>query len=124
MLIGIGQPDKQAPPVVDQRHAGGQQAATLQIVRREATPAPVVLQFVKRVLAIRTVTVELAQGEDFAVQRRYQGGVFPDLPLAVEDLGETEQRLPGIAAIDQRQWPIELAAQQNHPSLPAPPYSP
>src|SRR5262245_40577454 len=54
MLIGIGQPDKQAPPVVDQRHAGGQQAATFQILGREAAPAPMVLQLIKRVLAIRS----------------------------------------------------------------------
>src|SRR5215469_4177953 len=61
MLIGIGQPDKQAPPIVDQRHAGGQQAATFQILGCEAAPAPMVLQFIKRVLAIRTVPVELAK---------------------------------------------------------------
>src|ERR1700757_2099428 len=60
MLIRIGQPEKQAPPVVDQRHVGGQQAATSQILRCEATPAPVVLQLIKRVLAIRSVPVELA----------------------------------------------------------------
>ena len=58
-----------------------------------------VLQFIKRVLAIRTVTVELAQGENFVAQRRHQGGVFPDLPLAAKHLGKTEQRLPGIGAI-------------------------
>jgi hypothetical protein len=40
-------------------------------------PQPqLVLQLIKRVLAIRTVAVELAQGENFAVQRRHQGGVF------------------------------------------------
>src|SRR5215471_7836271 len=68
--------------------------------------------------------VELAQSEDFAVQRRHQGGIFPDLPLAAEHLGKTEQRLPGVGAIHQRQRAIELTAQQNHPSLPAPPHQP
>src|SRR5262249_60528489 len=110
MLIGIGQPDKQAPPVVDQRHAGGQQTATSQILGCEAAPAPMVLQLIKRVLAIRTVPVELAQGEDFAVQRCHQGGIFPNLSLAAEDLSKTEQRLTGIGAIQQRQWAIKLAA--------------
>ena len=41
-----------------------------------------------------------------------------------ERVGKTEQRLPGIGAIQQRQRAIELAAQQNYPSLPAPPHQP
>src|SRR6516162_5499726 len=76
MLIRISQPDKQAPPIVAPRWR-----PRFKILGCEAPPAPMVLQFIKRVLAIRTGPVELAQGENLAAQRRHQGDVFPDLRL-------------------------------------------
>ena len=58
-----------------------------------------VLELVKRILTIRTVPVELAQGQDFTVQRGHQRGVFPDLPIW-PDRGKAEPRLSGVAVID------------------------
>jgi Transposase DDE domain group 1 len=49
----------------DQRNAAREQP-----VRREAAPAPLVLQFVERVLAIASVTVQLTQCDDLMIQRR------------------------------------------------------
>src|ERR1700726_1053869 len=54
-VIGVSQTDEQAPPIEDQRDAASEQPATLQVVRREATPAPLVLQFVERILAIAAI---------------------------------------------------------------------
>ncbi len=72
----------------------------------------------------RPVPVELAQGENFAVQRRHKAAYSQTSRLLPSTSAKTEQRLPGIGAIQQRQRTIELAAQQNHPSLPAPPHQP
>ena len=55
----MGQPDEQAPPVVDQRHRSGRELAAVQIVRREATPAPLVFQFIEGVLGISPIPVQL-----------------------------------------------------------------
>ena len=70
----MGQPDEwpeasppQAPPVVDQRHRSGRELAAVQIVRREATPAPssslcldaaLVFQFIEGVLGIAPIPVQ------------------------------------------------------------------
>ena len=58
-MIGIGQTDKQAPPIVDQRNTAGEQPAALQVVRREAAPSPLVLQLVEGVLTIAPIAVQL-----------------------------------------------------------------
>ena len=50
-----GQTDEQIPPVEHQRDTAGHQAAALEVARREATPAPLVPQFVKTVLAIGAI---------------------------------------------------------------------
>jgi hypothetical protein len=67
------------------------------------------LQFVERVFAVGAVTMELAESQDLAVQRRHQGGIVPGLALAADHLGETQQRLLGIGTIQERQRAIELA---------------
>lgn len=66
--FGVGQAHKQTPPVVDQRHGTRRQLATMQIVRGEAAPAPLVLELVEGVLGVGAVAVELAEREDFVVQ--------------------------------------------------------
>src|SRR5437763_10819959 len=68
-MLRIGQAHKQAPPVVNETNATGEQPAALQVLRRETTPAPVVLQFIKSILAIRPVTIQLAQSQNLADQR-------------------------------------------------------
>ena len=69
VMLGVCQTREQAPPVVDQRHRAGEQPATMQILCREAAPAPLVLQFVEDVLAIGPVAIQLAQGQDFVLLR-------------------------------------------------------
>src|SRR5260370_16614373 len=117
--IEISQAHEQAPPVEDQRDAASEQPATLQVMRCEATPAPLVLQFVEHILAIAAIAVQLAQREELVVQRGHQRSVFPYLPIGL-DLGKAEQRLLRLGAIEEHQRPIELAAQQDHTALPAP----
>src|SRR5438270_11784324 len=90
---------------------------------RETTPAPVVLQFIKSILAIRPVTIQLAQSQNLADQRGHQSSVFPNLPL-VTNFGKAEQWQLGMRAVDNRQRAIELAAQQDDPPLPAPAHQP
>src|SRR6266849_5630533 len=79
MMIGVGQASEQIPPIAHQRDAARHQAAALEIASREAAPAPLVFQFVEAVLAIGTVAIELAEGQDFAAQRGDQNGVLPKL---------------------------------------------
>ena len=57
----IGQSNEQTPPVVDQRHCPGGQLAAVQVVRGEATAAPLILEFIESVLSICPVTVKLTQ---------------------------------------------------------------
>src|ERR1700749_1586181 len=122
-VIEVGETDEQAPPVEDQRNTAGEQPAPLQVVCCETTPAPLVLQFVERVLAIAPIAVQLAQRDDLAVQRGHQRGVFPHLPIR-PDLGKAEQWLLRLGAVHQHQRPIELAAQQHDTALSAPAHQP
>src|SRR3954468_9317021 len=78
----ISQTHEQAPPIVDQSNAASEQPAALQVLCREPAPAPLVFQFVEPVLAVRPIAIQLTQGQNFAVQRGDQRGVFPDLAFA------------------------------------------
>src|SRR5512144_1161001 len=69
VLVRVGQPHEQAPPVVDQRDDPSHQPATLQILGGEAAPAPVILQlieivFARRPVAISWATVKTSSGSD------------------------------------------------------------
>lgn len=68
MLIRIGQSNEQAPPVINQCGDSGHRAATLQVLGGKAAPAPVIFQFVKVVLGIGAVSVQLGDAEDFVSQ--------------------------------------------------------
>jgi hypothetical protein len=81
MFCRVGAPHKQVPPVVDKSDKSRGKSAPGEIVRCEPAPSPLVLQFIKRVLAIRPVPIELAKGGDLAVERGYQGRVLVDLAL-------------------------------------------
>src|SRR5215472_9012356 len=63
---GIGQPDKQTPPVVYQRHAGASRRQRFKSCVVKPPSAPVDLQLIKRVLAIRTAPVDMAPTETAA----------------------------------------------------------
>jgi hypothetical protein len=90
-MLRVCQAREQAPPIVDQRHRAGEQPATMQILCREAAPAPLVLQFIKDVLTIGPVAIQLAQGQDFVIQRRNQRSVFPQF-LVRFDLAKAQQQ--------------------------------
>src|SRR3954467_5378615 len=119
----ISQTHEQAPPIVDQSNAASEQPAALQVLCREPAPAPLVFQFVEPVLAVRPIAIQLTQGQNFAVQRGDQRGVFPDLAFA-SDLGEAQLRQRRMRAVNHRQRTIQLATQQDHPALPAPTHQP
>src|SRR5207253_2226497 len=123
MMLRIGEAQEQAPPVVDQRYTARQQPAAFEIMRGEAAPAPLVLQLVKRILAVGPIAIQLTERQDLAVERGHQRGVFPDLPIR-PDLGKAEPRLSGVTVIDDRQRTFQLAPQQNDPPLPAPTFQP
>ena len=67
MLVGIGESHKEIPPVGDKRHHASHVAAAFEVVGREATPTPLVLQFIEIVLAVRPVAGELGCREDLGV---------------------------------------------------------
>src|SRR5437763_697878 len=73
-MIRISQAHEQAPPVINQGNAAGEQAAALQILRREPAPTPLVLQLVEPILAVRPIAIQLTQAQNFAVQRGDQRG--------------------------------------------------
>src|SRR5689334_20322892 len=123
MMLRIGEAHEQAPPVVDQRHTARQKPAAFEILRRETAPAPLVLQLVERVLAVCSIAIQLTEGQDLAVERGHQRGIFPDLPIRT-DLGKAEPRLRRVAVIDDRQRTFQLTPQQNDPPLPAPTFQP
>ena len=72
MMLRIGKAHEQAPPVVDQRHTARQQPAAFEIMRGEAAPAPLVLQFVECVLAVCPIAIQLTERQDLAVERGHQ----------------------------------------------------
>src|SRR6516164_6409759 len=76
MMSRISQTDEQIPPVEHQRDTAGHQAAALEVARREATPTPLVLQFVKTVLAIGAIAIELTERQYLAIERRDENGIF------------------------------------------------
>jgi hypothetical protein len=102
MMIGIGQTYEQVPPIERQRDAARHQAAALEIAGGEATPAPLVLQLIEAVLAIGAIAIELAEGQNLAVERGHQNGIFPNL-AAVVDRGKAKPQLAVAIARSQRQ---------------------
>jgi len=59
MPVRLDQTNEDAPPVVKQRdHARGQ-SATSKVLRDEAAPAPLVFQFIKNILAIAAIAIQL-----------------------------------------------------------------
>jgi hypothetical protein len=63
--FGIRQAHEQGPPVIHQGDRAGIEAAAFEVLRGKAAPAPLVLQFIKGVLAVGAITVELCHGADF-----------------------------------------------------------
>jgi hypothetical protein len=55
------------PDAYDQRYSSRTGLAALNVLLGEAAPAPLVLQLVKAVLAVRSIPVELAKGLQWIV---------------------------------------------------------
>src|ERR1700730_7308079 len=90
---GLGEPDEQVPPIVDECDQTRRKPAPGEIVGREPAPPPLVLQFIEGILAIRPVAIELSEGEDLGVKRSHQRRVLVNLALV--DLGEGKSELAG-----------------------------
>src|SRR6516165_2073427 len=114
-----GQTDEQIPPVEHQRDTAGHQAAALEVARREATPAPLVLQFVKTVLAIGAIAIELTERQYLAIERRDENGIFKDF-ARLGDLGKAEPQLTVTVTFAQRQLALDATSQDHDAAIPAP----
>jgi hypothetical protein len=123
MMSRISQTNEQIPPVEHQRDAAGHQAAALEVARREATRAPVVLQFVETVLAIGAIAIELTERQYLAVERCDENGIFKDLP-GVGDLGKAEPQLTVAVTFAQRPFAFDAPPQDHDAAIPAPALKP
>ena len=61
MFVGLRQSYKQGPPVINECHHAGHHLAARQILSGKAAPSPLILQFVKVVLRVGAVTIQLRQ---------------------------------------------------------------
>src|SRR5262245_51687588 len=77
VMSGISQAHEQVPPIEDQRDVTRHQTAALEVARREASPAPLVLQLIEGIFAISAIAIELAESKNLAVERGHQNDVFP-----------------------------------------------
>ena len=68
MFIRMGQTHKERPPIVDQGNDPRHEAASLNILRGVPTPAPLILQLIKDVLGVRSITVVLRDGENLVLE--------------------------------------------------------
>jgi hypothetical protein len=74
------QPHPQTPPVKNQCDDPRHQLASLQILRREARPRPLVLQLVEDILRIAAVPILLRDRQQiFLRERRHQHGILKQL---------------------------------------------
>ena len=86
-------------------------------------PAPLVLQFVERIFAVRPVAIKLGERQDFLVERGDQHAVFIDLALR-PDLDKAERELTGVIAPGDGQAFLQPAAQDDRLALAAPALQP
>ena len=81
VLLRLGQPREQVPPIVDEGHEAGGEPATGEVVGGGARRPPLVLQLVEDILAIGAVAIELAETEDAFAERGDESGMLPDLAV-------------------------------------------
>ena len=75
--IRLGQTNEDVPPIIKQRHHARRQPTARQILRDEAAPAPLVLQFVENVLSVGAIAIELAEAPQLLDERSHQNLIFP-----------------------------------------------
>ena len=67
--IRLGQTNKDVPPIIKQRDHARRQATAREILRDEAAPAPLILQFVENILSVSAVAIELAEAPHLLDER-------------------------------------------------------
>jgi hypothetical protein len=67
VFVRIREAQKEIPPVINQGHHAGHEAAAFEIMGGEATPSPLILQFIEIVLGVRALAIELGCGTEFVV---------------------------------------------------------
>ena len=72
MLVGVGKPDEQAPPVVNSGGDPGHEPAAFDVLGGKASPTPVIFEFIKIIFGIGTVPVQLGDTEHFIAQGGHQ----------------------------------------------------
>ena len=114
MPSGLCEPDEQIPPVVDKGNQTGREPAAGEILCGEPAPAPLVLQFIEYIFAIRPVAIELTESEDLGIiERSHQRRVLVDLALL--DLGERKSQLAGdVIPMVVGELLLNTPAQQNN----------
>src|SRR4051812_1005385 len=78
-ILRICKPHVPAPPVVDQRHRPCAQRATFDVVCAVTAPAPLILDFIKAVLAVSAVAIELPHVLELVRRIAHKDCVFPIL---------------------------------------------
>ena len=119
MLVRLGQPREQVPPVVDEGDDAGGETAAREVLRGEAAPAPLVLQLVERVLAVGAVAIELAEADDLGIERGHQGGVLVRL-ARLQRRRKRQQRPVGIGEAHRLAVAFDPSAHQHDPARPRP----
>ena len=74
---GFGAPYEGCPPVVDEGDGSCGDSAAEEVAGDEASPAPLVLEFVERILAISSLPVAVGEGARFPVEVGDEDDVFP-----------------------------------------------
>ena len=69
--IRLGQTNENVPPIIKQRDHARRQATACEILRDEAAPAPLILQFVENILSVSAVAIELAEAPHLLDERSH-----------------------------------------------------
>ena len=123
MPVQFGQAHEQVPPVVNERDEAGHELAARQIAGGEACPAPLILQFVEGVFAVRPIAIELSERQNLLFKGSNEHAVFVDLAL-LPDLDEAERKLAVVIAPGHGHALLQPAAQDDHLALTAPAFQP
>ena len=112
----LGRPAVPAPPVVDQCNSARTALAALDVLGREAAPPPLILQLVKPVLAVSTVTIELTKGVQRVGAVCHQHRILPSLHILVwhQQLDLLTWLIVGLAT--QCQIRFDGSTQNNDPT--------
>src|SRR5215472_17324533 len=100
MMVRIGQAYEQIPPIEYQGHRARHQPTAFDVSCRKAGPTPVVFKFIKCVLTICAIAVELAYRQDLRAKRSHQNRIFPHFTATI-DFSKAERQLACRIAFDE-----------------------